>query len=74
MRDVFRHIFGRDADAVAQAPGRVNLIGDHTDYAEGFCLPMPLRHVTEVAMAKADAFRGHSIGHGVTMLRVLCSN
>ena len=68
MRDVFRHIFGRDADAVAQAPGRVNLIGDHTDYAEGFCLPMPLRHVTEVAMAKADAFRGHSIGHGETVV------
>jgi len=32
-----------------RAPGRVNLIGDHTDYAEGFCLPMAIDRECVVA-------------------------
>ena len=41
-RTVFRREFGRAADAVAFAPGRVNLIGEHTDYNDGFVLPMAI--------------------------------
>ena len=61
MREIFSGIFGRDAVVEASAPGRVNLIGDHTDYAGGFCLPMPLALETRVAMAPAPAFRAHSL-------------
>jgi galactokinase len=36
---LFRTEFGGEPDALVRAPGRVNLIGDHTDYNEGFVLP-----------------------------------
>lgn len=39
------------------APGRVNLIGDHTDYADGFVLPMPLSCTTIVEVVPGDAWR-----------------
>src|SRR3546814_12602770 len=55
MNVEFRRVLGAEPQAQGAAPGRVNLIGDHTDYAEGFCLPMPLAHVTQVAMARAVA-------------------
>ena len=37
---------------VLAAPGRVNLIGEHTDYNEGLCLPIALPHATYVAVAR----------------------
>ena len=67
MNDPFRDIYGRDCEAVGEAPGRVNLIGDHTDYAGGFCLPMPLAHITEVAMATASSWRATSLTNGETL-------
>lgn len=39
-RRVYRDTFGEDANVAVCAPGRVNLIGEHTDYNEGFVLPM----------------------------------
>jgi galactokinase len=40
---------------VVRAPGRVNLIGDHTDYHDGFCLPMAIdREVVVRAEARSD--------------------
>src|SRR5258707_6840721 len=36
---LFRQEYGRDPDLVAHAPGRVNLIGEHTDYNDGFVFP-----------------------------------
>lgn len=39
-RGRFSARFGRDATAAARAPGRVNLIGDHVDYCDGFVLPV----------------------------------
>jgi galactokinase len=43
---------GRAAEAVA--PGRVNLIGEHTDYNDGFVLPMPIPQQTHVALTPRD--------------------
>lgn len=67
MNEAFLRVFGRAPAIEASAPGRVNLIGDHTDYAEGFCLPMPLALETSVALAPAAAFRAHSEGMGATL-------
>ena len=38
-------------DLVVRAPGRVNLIGEHTDYNDGFTLPMALPFDTAIAMS-----------------------
>jgi len=43
--------FDAEADAVGRAPGRVNLIGEHTDYNGGPCLPVALPHSTYAAVA-----------------------
>lgn len=50
-RSEFARIWGHCAAVVASAPGRVNLIGEHTDYNRGLCLPLALRHATYVAVA-----------------------
>ncbi len=47
----FEEIFGRRASGVWAAPGRVNLIGEHTDYNGGLCLPIALPQRTYVAAA-----------------------
>ncbi len=48
--------FGQQPDVIARAPGRVNLIGEHTDYNDGFVLPMAIPCQTMVAArARADA-------------------
>lgn len=47
----FRELFGRDPGATGRAPGRVNLIGEHTDYSEGFVLPAAIPRETVVELA-----------------------
>jgi galactokinase len=46
----FRDRFGGEPDGVWSAPGRVNVIGEHTDYNAGLCLPIALPHRTYVAL------------------------
>ncbi|MFT7133054.1 MAG: galactokinase [Cyclobacteriaceae bacterium] len=47
--------FGCGPDLIAQAPGRVNLIGEHTDYNDGFVLPCAINYYTVVcAAARSD--------------------
>ncbi|MCU0495576.1 MAG: galactokinase, partial [Chloroflexaceae bacterium] len=47
----FARAHGRPAHVLAQAPGRVNLIGEHTDYNDGFVLPCAIGFGTWVAAA-----------------------
>lgn len=37
---LFKDEFNQDPDVAVYAPGRVNLIGEHTDYNDGFVMPM----------------------------------
>ena len=47
----FTDRFGREPAGIWSAPGRVNLIGEHTDYNDGFVLPFAINRSTSVAAA-----------------------
>src|SRR5699024_2957981 len=51
---LFRTAFGGAPDGVWSAPGRVNLIGEHTDHNGGLCLPMAIGHRTFAAVRTRD--------------------
>src|SRR5438034_8322119 len=53
--DKFRHTFGQAPRWVVAAPGRVNLIGEHTDYNDGFVLPMAIERYTLIAADRNTA-------------------
>ena len=48
-REVFRDTFGQSPALSVQAPGRVNLIGEHTDYNGGFVLPCAINYQTVIS-------------------------
>jgi galactokinase len=50
----FEQVHGRPPEVVWRAPGRVNLIGEHTDYNEGYVLPLALPLEIRVAAARRD--------------------
>ena len=55
VRAAFADRYGEPPTTVARAPGRVNLIGEHTDYNAGLVLPVALPHATyAAARARAD--------------------
>ena len=54
IREKFQELFGSAPEVVAQAPGRVNLIGEHIDYSDGFVLPFAISDVTTVAIDRRD--------------------
>src|SRR3569623_442808 len=58
----FRTIFQRDHDFAAAAPGRGNLLGDHTDYSGGYVLPtvIPLRTQAELGLRSDRRVRAWS--------------
>jgi len=62
--EMFNRCFGHEPRWVAAAPGRVNLIGEHTDYNDGFVLPMAIdRHI----VIAADTNPGRQVTlHSVT--------
>ncbi len=64
--ELHREIFGREAEAVARAPGRANLIGEHTDYNDGFVLPFGTDLACYVAFSRRDdaALRVYSEAFG----------
>jgi galactokinase len=53
-RQSFQAAFGRAPSVESRAPGRVNLIGEHTDYNGGFVLPMAIPQTTEVWLAPRE--------------------
>jgi len=54
IAEIFEQNFGKSAEIFWQAPGRVNLIGEHTDYNQGFVLPMAIEKRTVVAIGRND--------------------
>ena len=54
IEEKFLETFCEEPDLVAAAPGRVNLIGEHIDYSEGFVLPFAIKDRTMVAARKRD--------------------
>ncbi|UQA94988.1 galactokinase [Streptomyces halobius] len=70
----FREVYGAEPTGIWAAPGRVNLIGEHTDYNDGFVMPLALPHTTlAAASARTDGvLRLHSGGAagGIVELRV----
>ncbi|GAA2168884.1 MULTISPECIES: galactokinase [Glycomyces] len=64
----FREVFGAEPEGLWAAPGRVNLIGEHTDYNEGFVMPFALPFYAAVAVAKSETWEFHSTyGEGSTV-------
>jgi len=70
LAERFTGRFGRPPVHVARAPGRVNLIGEHTDYNDGFVLPIAIDRATWVAAAPrpdrrvrlvSESFDGESV-------------
>ncbi|MFF0484142.1 galactokinase [Streptomyces sp. NPDC004779] len=50
----FEALYGTAPDGVWAAPGRVNLIGEYTDFNDGFVLPLALPHTTVAAVSRRD--------------------
>lgn len=52
--EIFEQKFGYPATITIKAPGRVNLIGEHTDYNDGFVLPCAIDYETVIACAQRN--------------------
>jgi galactokinase len=65
----FAQQFGAPAAFLAQAPGRVNLIGEHTDYNGGFVFPMAIDRAARIALRPREdrRVRVHAIDFGETV-------
>ncbi len=67
----FEEYFGQKPTVVAASPGRVNLIGEHTDYNNGFVLPMALNNINVVAVAPSPTGKHRWVGSlGDTMIEI----
>ena len=64
----FTQRFGAPPAFVVRAPGRVNLIGEHTDYNDGFVMPMAIERATWIALRPRTDGQVilHSLDHGQT--------
>ncbi|MBI9086633.1 MAG: galactokinase [Desulfobacterales bacterium] len=54
ITDVFANRYGTGPRYLVRAPGRVNLIGEHTDYNDGFVLPMAIDRAIWIALSPRD--------------------
>jgi galactokinase len=68
----FEELYGVEPEGVWAAPGRVNLIGEYTDFNDGFVMPMALPHTAVAAVARRDddVLRVHSadVEGGIVLL------
>ncbi|MEM9033806.1 MAG: galactokinase [Actinomycetota bacterium] len=69
-RRLFGDLFGGTPEVLVRAPGRVNLIGEHTDYNDGFVLPLGLPVATYIAARRRsdDAVDATSEAYGQARL------
>ncbi|MEX1058643.1 MAG: galactokinase family protein, partial [Natronospirillum sp.] len=66
----FHQVFAQIPLAVAHAPGRVNLIGEHTDYNEGFVLPAAINFGTWVAFSARDDQQVRAVAYDMASQQV----
>jgi galactokinase len=59
----FRKKFGKAPDHIARAPGRVNLLGEHVDYNDGFVMPAAIDLATYVAFSEAEDGNTHLVAY-----------
>ena len=59
LRHTFQQRYDADVAHIVRAPGRVNLIGEHTDYNDGFVLPMAIDRAVWLALTPRDDSRVH---------------
>jgi galactokinase len=57
----FERLCHRRPQSVARAPGRVNMIGEHTDYNDGFVLPAAIERETRIVLAARDDNQVHML-------------
>ncbi|MGW0411713.1 galactokinase [Streptomyces collinus] len=72
VRERFAELYGTRPEGVWAAPGRVNLIGEHTDYNDGFVMPFALPHQATAAVSRRTdgVLRLHSADVGDTVVEL----
>lgn len=53
LKKRFKEIFNSEP-VVVKSPGRINIIGEHTDYNDGFVMPAAINHAIYVTLSKRD--------------------
>ena len=71
LNDFFATSFGHEAELIVQAPGRVNLIGEHTDYNDGFVLPAAINYNTWIAASARDDRELHVVARDFNSQRTV---
>ncbi len=71
LKDFFAAAFGHAPELIVQAPGRVNLIGEHTDYNDGFVLPAAINYSTWIAASARDDRDLHVVARDFGSQRVV---
>ncbi|MEV5550163.1 galactokinase [Streptomyces sp. NPDC052309] len=68
----FTQLYGSEPEGVWAAPGRVNLIGEHTDYNDGFVMPFALPHTAVAAVSRREdgVLRLHSADTGADVVEL----
>jgi galactokinase len=70
---MFKDIFAQDPEMSVSAPGRVNLLGEHTDYNGGFVFPTPLTYQTYVEASRHEGLEIYAENFKETKFRDLAT-